>query len=241
MPELRSCYFCGDPGESLGTYAVIPPRLNPTEEEQRTVVLCSTCQKKLVRVMEPLVDRVTASPASSGREPESGAEPAAGGSPPASTEAATADESTDQPGIQASDRSVTFPSGDADGSDGDADAVEPAAGPDTSGADVGSDGAAASTPATANTDDGAAERETAAADQGTETVDLEEKRGGELPDEYRTVMRLVENREFPMARADLETVVTSAYGIDDDQCRRILDAAIERGVLVEDGAELDRP
>jgi hypothetical protein len=86
-----------------------------------------------------------------------------------------------------------------------------------------------------------ADREPATADRDAGTAAQRGSRDGERPDEYRKVMRLIENREFPVARAELEAVVTSAYGLEDDQCRRILDAAIERGVLVEDGAELDRP
>lgn len=59
MPELHACYFCGSPDE-LGSYQVVPPRLDPTDAEQRTVRLCPTCREKLMSVLQPLVDRTDA-------------------------------------------------------------------------------------------------------------------------------------------------------------------------------------
>ena len=53
MADLQSCYFCGAPDE-LGEYAVVPPRLGGGD---RSVVLCPDCKTKLLRVMEPLIER----------------------------------------------------------------------------------------------------------------------------------------------------------------------------------------
>ncbi len=226
MPDLRSCYFCGDPGDSLGTYAVIPPRLNPSEAEQRRVVLCSTCNEKLVRVMTPLVDRLDQSSPSETTTPESAT------SRPGGSRSSAEGTAGDDPGIGPAGSGITIespgdeptrPSGDDDSetsapisADAEADGAE---------TNSGSDG-----PLEQSAGDGSqASGETEAAEPGDEP-----------PAEYRNVMRLLENREFPIPRADLEAVVTSAYGIDDDQCRRILDRAIEEGILVEDGATLDR-
>jgi len=61
----------------------------------------------------------------------------------------------------------------------------------------------------------------------------------DVPDGYYKVLRLLQNREFPMARADLMALVTGAYDISEPQCERILEVAIDRGVLVEDGSTLD--
>jgi hypothetical protein len=60
-----------------------------------------------------------------------------------------------------------------------------------------------------------------------------------VPDGYYKVLRLLQNREFPMDRADLTALVTGAYDVSEPQCERILEAAIDRGVLVEDGSRLD--
>jgi len=78
-----------------------------------------------------------------------------------------------------------------------------------------------------DTDDGGDESET---DDGGDT---------DVPDGYHKVLRLLQNREFPMERADLTALVTGAYDISEPQCERILETAIERGVLVEDGSTLD--
>ena len=56
MADLQSCYFCGAP-DDLGEYAVVPPRLGGGD---RSVVLCSDCKTKLLRVMEPLIERADA-------------------------------------------------------------------------------------------------------------------------------------------------------------------------------------
>jgi len=61
----------------------------------------------------------------------------------------------------------------------------------------------------------------------------------DVPDGYYKVLRLLQNREFPMERADLTALVTAAYDVSGPQCERILDTAIERGILVEDGSTLD--
>lgn len=60
-----------------------------------------------------------------------------------------------------------------------------------------------------------------------------------VPDGYYKVLRLLQNREFPMERADLTALVTAAYDVSEPQCERILEVAIDRGVLVEDGSTLD--
>lgn len=61
----------------------------------------------------------------------------------------------------------------------------------------------------------------------------------DTPDGYYKVLRLLQNREFPVERSELTTVVTAAYDITEPQCDRILDAAVDRGVLVQDGSTLD--
>lgn len=61
----------------------------------------------------------------------------------------------------------------------------------------------------------------------------------DVPDGYYKVLRLLQNREFPMERTDLTALVTGAYDVSEPQCERILAVAIDRGVLVEDGSTLD--
>lgn len=55
MRELRSCDFCG--GAAAGTFEIVPPELEPTEAEQRRVVLCGECKARLEALLEPLLAR----------------------------------------------------------------------------------------------------------------------------------------------------------------------------------------
>lgn len=56
MADLSSCYFCGAAMDvSLRESTVVPDALAPTPAQQTTVVLCGTCERKLGRVLEPVV------------------------------------------------------------------------------------------------------------------------------------------------------------------------------------------
>jgi hypothetical protein len=122
---------------------------------------------------------------------------------------------------------VTFDSAGAGGHDADAsetgDDTDP--GRDTDGDDPAN--GRADDPANGRADDPANGR---ADDPGDDA---------DVPDGYYKVLRLLQNREFPMDRAELTTLVTGAYDVTEPECERILDAAIERGVLVQDGTTLD--
>jgi len=186
MPQLRSCYFCGAVGDSLQEYEVVPDRL-VASGESRSAVLCSSCQEKLRRVLEPLVDAAESTGSAGGPDP----------------------------GVSGVGE-VTFESASATPDDA------PAA---TDGRDGGADD---------ETSDADGEEGVATDDEGTDV-----SRDEDVPDGYYKVLRLLQNREFPMERADLTALVTGAYDVSEPQCERILETAIERGVLVEDGSMLD--
>ncbi|MFB6091059.1 MAG: hypothetical protein ABEJ97_08375 [Halobellus sp.] len=63
---------------------------------------------------------------------------------------------------------------------------------------------------------------------------------GAEPDQFRTVMRLLGNREFPVRRDEVVEVAASAYDLEDSHVDRILDHAVDRGVLEDDGGTLRR-
>lgn len=56
--------------------------------------------------------------------------------------------------------------------------------------------------------------------------------------EYNKVMRLLQNREFPVERAEIHEVATSAYEISDREFDAIIDAAIQRGLIGEENGLL---
>ncbi|WP_049936626.1 hypothetical protein [Haloplanus natans] len=183
MPQLRSCYFCSAVGDSLQEYEVVPDRL-VASGESRSAVLCSSCQEKLRRVLEPLVEAAESTGSTDGPDPGvSGVgEVTFGSASPTSEDASAA----------------------TDGRDADDETSETG----------GDEGVTPDDDADASPDE-------------------------DVPDGYYKVLRLLQNREFPMERADLTALVTGAYDVSEPQCERILETAIERGVLVEDGSTLD--
>jgi len=56
--------------------------------------------------------------------------------------------------------------------------------------------------------------------------------------EYNKVMRLLQNRDFPVERAEIHDIATSAYQISDREFDAIIDAAIQRGLLDEENGQL---
>jgi hypothetical protein len=224
--ELRSCYFCGRTGEGLDAYPVVPERLAADAAvDPARVVLCPDCRSKLRRVLEiALAD-------ARGVEPD----------------AATADAD----GGGAGGPEVTFDAAGSDDGDGDGDdetadrASDEAAGRVPTPADDEADDAAhvATDPvATENADTDAAADTTENADAtggdegSTDAPDL----GAGAASPYRKALRLLQNREFPMERAALVEVMSSAYDLDATECERIVEFAIERGALVDDDGTLRR-
>lgn len=119
-------------------------------------------------------------------------------------------------------------------------------------ADEPGGGAGVDTDETTTDSDGAASDDADAADagatDGTEsraagTTD-EEATGSETTIsalEYNKVMRLLQNREFPVDRAEIETVAANAYDLSRAECGAVIDLAIDRGLVDEAGGQLHRP
>jgi len=239
MRQLRSCDFCG--GDAAGVYEVLPPELSPTDAEQRRVVLCADCAGTLETVVGPLLDRL-------GVETGAGAPAADTGDDPDGRSAATEVSVANEPGTNAG--SV----GDDGAGDPERSASEPihAEGPvvdasDDAGRSDDSDptGAepetAASEPATGDADApdaGGTGGDTAASRAGVAGDD--DPTPSDEPEEFRTVMRLLGNREFPVDRDAITELAASAYELDEQHVHRIIDHAVDRGVIVDDDGLLRR-
>lgn len=85
---------------------------------------------------------------------------------------------------------------------------------------------------------------------GDQTTDATENQADDASDDtadrpqtstYNRVVRLLQNREFPVNRSEFVDLASSAYDIDPDACERVLDHAIERGELVEGSGMLTKP
>lgn len=62
------------------------------------------------------------------------------------------------------------------------------------------------------------------------------------PFQYNKVMRLLENREFPVDVAEFESIATNAYQLEPGDVQAVIEAAIDRGLIERgpDGETLHR-
>lgn len=126
------------------------------------------------------------------------------------------------------------PSGDPSSSDGRPTAGDPEAGsgaPSTAGAsDVSAD--SSDEGGTDANDEVGAEASPVNNDAGDAEVSALE---------HNKVVRLLENREFPVDRDEFVAVAANAYQVDHADCDRVIDAAIEEGLIAEEDGRLVRP
>lgn len=246
MRALRNCDFCGD--EAIGAFEVVPAELDPTDDEQRRVVLCGGCRDRLDELLEPLLARARTSPTpgsiADGAEPSDSADGDGGTLAASSPDDPNAvrdrtpserarvtdadgfpESSADRPG------GITF---ESDDSIAESDDAESQPSTDASaGADSADDGATDS--AGSNEEGGESDSEVA------EPASSQGDRSSPTPRAYGKVIRLLRNREFPMARDDVEALAAGAYELDEFETKKVVDRAIEEGELLEDGNTLRRP
>lgn len=224
MPDFSSCYFCGAAlDEPLSESPVVPRTLQPAPDQQRTVVLCDGCRRKLGAVIDVVLDAV--------EDPET----------------VQGDLSAGVGGGGVSEQDEEAPPNAGGDGGTDTAAADDEAGPNDGG-DAGTDPAAADAGEPAPEVHGDRDVEPAAAEAGSEADDEEpgataaepgeRSPGDPEPDltalEYTKVMRLLENRELPVDRAEIRVVATNAYEIRPTEFDAVVDAAIERGKIVEE-------
>jgi len=240
MDRLSSCYFCGDAFDaSLDEYPVVPDALRPTEESTQSVVLCRGCHRKLSGIVESLVAAAETG-GSTAQDIESG-------DGDDRTQGPTADTATE---IEATlgDDEVLAPlvddSADADGNedtDTDEDDVT-----DPEAADSADEFQPKGTDSEREddaTEDSEAESETVD-DSGVGTEGKAEEQAEQ--DVHQTVtrlenskvMRLLQNREFPVDREGFVNVAANAYEVSEDDCETIIDLAIKHDLIAKDGDNL---
>ncbi|MEY7850352.1 hypothetical protein AB7C87_14270 [Natrarchaeobius sp. A-rgal3] len=253
MRALRCCDFCG--ADAVGTFEIVPPELEPSEDEQRRVVLCPDCRDRLEALLEPLLVRAGAT---RGRDDAEGASAGDGESDSPKTTVVSANEPstrrspshgrTSSDGETDSDSRTGITLGRDDEADGnDSDADEPEEG-DGDAESVRSVEASAGTTARAeepspNTTDSNERESGSTADSGqsaTNATSATPSGSGEQarpPQGYAKAIRLLRNREFPMERAAVETLIAGAYDLESHETEKIVDHALEDDEFVErDGA-----
>lgn len=268
MTQLSSCYFCGAALDApVAAYPIVPEAA--ADGDQRTVTLCPSCRRKLASVLNVAVDAVadadSIEPALDADDAESvlgSAEPAASrADQQRDTDTESADEGSDvEPADDAeslADESTTTGEPDAEAApttetssetrsdtEGDASAEEPSQGETGTVTEEGSE-----------TDgDGEALEGEGDGSAPTGDVDPEPEGGGDTPDEpapaeqsplstptARKVVRLLQNREFPVDREEFEIVASNAYEIPGQDCAAVVDALVSDGYVDERDGQLVRP
>ncbi|WP_121822396.1 hypothetical protein [Halostella salina] len=196
-------------------------------------------------------------------ETTDGDETTAGADRPSIDEGAAADLLGDDPlaAGEADEPAAAEAAADADDTDATADA-EPAPTDEPSGpTDGGAGGITVDDADEAGTDDGSADAVTVDAGGGA-TDDADDPTGGagdaagsgaseradptsagDAPSQatYNRVVRLLQNREFPVERDEIATVAMNAYDIPPEDFDAVIQTAVNRGVLAEDGNYLQKP
>jgi len=262
MADLESCYFCGEgPNEALDSYGVVPATFDPSPSTQRSVVLCPSCRDKLTAVMKSAVQASEAgSPARETSGGHTAGEPSAGDAGGAGSggarggdagDADTDEEgagdqgglSIEQPGADetAGGNAGAAATGGSTSDDAGSDLADATADrgreESSAGGSTGPDDGAptmnrSGSPSEAS-DDGEAMGPSATGGEEPSPPSTGEELMGSNSEAYRQVIRLLQNREFPVDRAEIEDVAASAYQISPETCHRVIDEAIERDLLAE--------
>lgn len=254
MRELRTCDFCA--GDAVGTFAIVPPELEPTEAEQRRVVCCSECKDRLEDLLEPLLVRAGANGANRAATAdetgdESGTAVASADDstrkrPRTSTANAPGSESesveTDSRDGSALEGGITFARSETAASDGSSEE------PNRDGTSETAAEGGASESADAENSSGVADADgpngaTGADDSSDGTGDgaTGQNVANRPPTGYGKVIRLLQNREFPMRRSAVENLAAGAYDLESREVDAIIDHALEKDEFVENRDELQRP
>jgi hypothetical protein len=245
MDRLSSCYFCGAALDaSLSEYPVVPKSLQPDAGDQQTVVLCQTCRRKLATVIETVVTATEEqrretrqardqSADQSSMMDESGMDPQ-----PDPDEIADANETVED------DDGGLLSGGDQ--SEKSADDGGLLGGNESSTTD--SDSSTSQSSGRSSTDDQqrrSLSDDTAATESDDESSDASGGTSDDGPSltrlEYNKVMRLLQNRDLPVDRAEIREVALNAYDIDASQFEAVIDAAVDKDLIAEENGQFVAP
>lgn len=259
MERLSSCYFCGDAVDAaIEEYPLVDSgRYDAIDTDQR-IVLCPSCRQKLTTVIERVLEAALegeSEPAITAAEEDlladvqgdeemtvTDVEPLDddGGDSEGST---VVDEAPSVPHSAVADDGTDERASDDDDSGESAEGAPESDGPGSTGEDT-EPAVPRATDADATSEDGSDEGETESETEGDEdpasAEAVVEREVGYEKAEFNKVVRLLQNREFPVAIDELTTVAGSAYRIDEETTHAIIDALIERGIVADEGDELVR-
>ncbi|TYT63184.1 hypothetical protein [Natrialba swarupiae] len=245
MRALRRCDFCG--ADAVGTFEIVPPELEPSEDEQRRVVLCTDCRNRLETLLEPLL--VYAGATQNGGEARNERN---GGEVGSNSRDGIVLERDDETGSN-----VNEPEGDSGGSAGGERSVESTSeandrdeGPSPNATESGerpspnaTESGERPSPDAAESDEREPTSTTASSESAANVAQAATGGSDERarpPQGYAKAIRLLRNREFPMEREAVETLIAGAYDLESHETAEIVDHALENDEFLERGETLHR-
>ncbi len=131
------------------------------------------------------------------------------------------------------DDSGTDEGGETATGDGtDPESTDRAAGGDTDGGDTTGTGTGTGSGTREDTDTGGDTDDGGQSDAAQTTISALE---------YNKVMRLLQNRDFPVDRPEFVAMAANAYGLAEHECAEVIDLAVDRGLVAERDEQLVRP
>jgi hypothetical protein len=250
MPTLSSCYFCGTALDApIESYPVVPEGL-PTESQQ-TVALCPTCHRKHHALLEYVLDAIDEVEADEATVEEyddldaaAGEDETGGGS----NQSAAASVDADDGGTTTVDAAPADPaveSETAETSD-DGTEAEESAGEEDPEPDVADETTPDATDTVSEEAGGTLEADDEDGDAAsTDSEEAADDDGGGRPAILSTpaakkAIRLLQNRDFPVERAEFQDLASSAYNIPPQDCEDVLDALVSEGYIDEKKGQLVR-
>lgn len=267
MVDLSSCYFCARAVDApLDEYTI-----GPAPNQSQTVVLCAPCRQKLDPLLEPFREpgqqQQSATQTDAGgivtEEPETvfddDTTATANDSGSTSEDSGTTHKRTD-----AGEPSSSAVAGSEQASQDSADSSVEAEEPGTEDSPTATDEETSSNPLVTDADDDSSTEGVTFEEPGKDapqsknqtSVDEEQPDSpdGRATDSetedplsavststYNRVIRLLQNREFPVVRDEFEELASNAYQMDRGECSAALDAAIHKDLLTEENGLLKRP
>lgn len=211
------CDFCG--ATAAGTYEIGPAPPERSPSDRRRLVLCDDCRVTLADAIQPLLDRLSA---------------AEDGEPARTGDESEQNRSVDplgESGAAAESGSTVSGAGEAVAADTKTDETETNEA-DTGGDETETNEASTGEDETAETDGPTDTAETTGANAATDTDGTSETE----PPQFRKVVRLLNNRSFPVKRGEFVDLAANAYDLDESTVAESLAYAVDRDVLaVEDG------
>jgi hypothetical protein len=216
MSNLSSCYFCGSALDvSLSEYPIVPKQLRIEDRDSTTVVLCDPCRRKLAMIIEEVVETTVGETDIDTTAVDTDIDTTAVDTDTDTVGTETEDERTDsETDVTDDETTETTNSVSAETSE-DTD-TESSSSDETPGSQAGKDDK-----------------------PDTEMAVDDDPSLSRL--EYNKVMRLLQNRQLPVDRAEIRDIAVSAYDLDPSEFDAVIEAATERELIAEHGGQFVEP